>query len=179
VSLENIIDCSGKYSDVAVVVLNWRGAQDTLDCIGSLLGYINDGLVVFFVDNCSGDDSVALVRESFPCIRVIASDKNLGFSGGNNLAIKLALCEGFSFIWLLNNDTVVNDRTLPAMLNVANSNPNVGVVGSVIYHMDKPGVVQTWGGGWVDAITGRSSDYTQRVSDEELDYIIGASERAY
>src|ERR1700680_2070945 len=92
---------------VAVVIVNWNGREDTAACLESLRrdGYPRQFVIV--VDNDSADGSAAAVRSGFPEATVIEAGANLGFTGGNNLGIRRALDEGADYVYLLNNDTVV------------------------------------------------------------------------
>ncbi|RMH58292.1 MAG: glycosyltransferase family 2 protein [Deinococcus-Thermus bacterium] len=157
---------------VYIIILNWNGWKDTLACLFSLedLDYPSYEIVV--VDNGSTDNSVEEIRKAYPQITLLETGRNLGFAGGNNLGIRYALEKGANYIWLLNNDTVVAPNALTAMVEIAESNPKIGAVGSVLYYMDQPERVQAWGGGRISLITGRSRHL---LSPGELHYITGAS----
>lgn len=149
---------------IAIVLVNWNGKQDTLACLASLKNVtrhqrVNVSTIV--VDNGSTDDSVAVIREKFPDVEVIITGKNLGFAGGNNVGIHRALEWGADYIWLLNNDTVVDKNALNALFEVF-GDKSVGVAGSKIYFMpgrefhkdryDEPeyGKVLWYAGGLID-----------------------------
>ena len=128
------------------IVLNWNGWQDTLACLGSLMLQDYPNFMVVVVDNCSNDDSVAKIAQAYPSVRLIETGANLGFSGGNNVGIRLALDEGADYVWLLNNDTVAPPDTASKLVAKAQAEPQAGEVGTVLHHMGSPGVVQAWGG---------------------------------
>ena len=90
---------------VTVVVLNWNGLADTLECLNSLvrLDYPTHEVVV--VDNGSTDGSVQVFREQFPMATVFETGENLGYTGGNNAGLRHALAQGADYVLLLNNDT--------------------------------------------------------------------------
>jgi GT2 family glycosyltransferase len=157
------------------IVINWNGWSDTAACLASLrcLQYENFDVVV--VDNGSTDDSVSRIREAFPGIELIETGKNLGFAGGCNIGIRWALRQGANFVWLLNNDAVVDPRALQALVSKAGTDPAIGAVGSAVYHMEEPETLQSWGGGHVNFWLGRSRHFLQPVPDDKLDYITGAS----
>lgn len=119
---------------VAIILVNWNGKKDTLACLASLgkLKDQNSKLKTIVVDNGSADDSVAVIRREFPNVEVIENGQNLGFTGGNNVGIRRALESGADYIWLLNNDTVVDNHALVALLE-AFGDKGVGVAGSKIY----------------------------------------------
>lgn len=157
---------------VFVLILNWNGWQDTVQCIESLksLTYPNYEIVV--LDNASTNDSVARIREAHPDVILIETGANLGFAGGNNVGIRYALDEGADYIWLLNNDTKVFENTLEAFVAAGEENQDIGILGSPIYEMNEPEVLQTWGGGRINMWLGRA---TRCKQGETPDYITGAS----
>jgi GT2 family glycosyltransferase len=158
-----------------IIVLNWNGWEDTSRCLSSLqqLDYRNHCVIV--VDNGSTDDSVARICEAFPAVKLVETGKNLGFAGGCNVGIREALAEGADFIWLLNNDTIVDPGALRAMVDKAGTNPRVGAVGSAIYFMDEPQQMQVWGGGYINLWLGRSGHFLQPVPDQRIPFLTGAS----
>lgn len=91
----------------AVVIVNYNGFTDTLECISSVKS-TKDAPHIIVVDNASTNDSVRELRSIFPDLDLISSPTNLGFSGGNNLGIKRALKLGAQVVYLLNNDTTVD-----------------------------------------------------------------------
>lgn len=118
------------------------------------------------------DENFEFINSNFELF-LIQSDRNGGYSYGNNIGIKFALKdEKCKFIWLLNNDTIVDKSSLTALVRKANSDSKIGIVGSIIYHMDKPTVVQAWGGGKVNFYLGKGE---LKKYPCELDYITGSS----
>lgn len=122
-----------KSYHIAVIIVNWNGKDDTISCLGSLqkINLMGHRISIIVVDNGSTDDSVRVVKESFPSISVIVTGKNLGFTGGNNVGIQKALEIGVDLIWLLNNDTFV-DRQVLSFTSVFDD-VQVGACGSKIY----------------------------------------------
>ncbi len=92
-----------------LIVINWNGFEDTGRCLESIKaaasGRGDVGLLV--LDNGSTDDQAGALKRESPSIDLLRSKTNLGFAGGNNLAIKWALRRGGSWLILLNNDTIV------------------------------------------------------------------------
>lgn len=126
---------------VHIILLNWNGWRDTVECVDSCrsLAYPNFRIVI--VDNGSTDSSEVILRERFPSIEVIQTGANLGFAGGNNVGILHALQNGADYVWLLNNDTVVEPGTLSALVRVANEHSRIGMVGSKIFYNDNPSIL--------------------------------------
>src|SRR5690606_10998851 len=117
---------------VCIVMLNWRCVEDTLRCLESLRNLRYPAYRVMVVDNGSGDDSVVRIAEQFPEVDLVETGANLGFSGGCNVGIRRALEQGADYIWLLNSDTRVDPNALTAMVELAETSPRLGAVGSVI-----------------------------------------------
>jgi GT2 family glycosyltransferase len=160
---------------VTVVLLNWNEWHHTSVCLSSLqqLDYPNFDVVV--IDNGSKDDSAARIRQTFPWAKLIENGKNLGFTGGCNAGIRYAQEQGSDFIWLLNNDTMVDPDALRAMVEKAQTDPKIGAVGSVIYFMDEPTHLQCWGGGCVNFWLGKAEHYLKEIADDKIEFITGCS----
>jgi len=90
----------------AVILVNYKGWQDTILCINSI-NKCKDKPHVIVVDNGSGDESVRQLKKAFPDLDLIETGKNLGFSVGSNTGIKKALRMGAKVVHILNNDTEV------------------------------------------------------------------------
>lgn len=131
---------------VMIIVLNWNGLNDTLDCLESLeqLDYQNYKVVV--VDNGSVDGSVPVIRERFPGVAIIENGENLGYAGGNNVGLRHALRQEADYALLLNNDTEAAPDFLWRLLEVTQADLQVGVTGPVIYYYDQPEVIWSAGG---------------------------------
>jgi GT2 family glycosyltransferase len=132
---------------VAIVVVHWTGIEDTIECLASLDRVDYPALTVILIDNGSLDFDERRVRETLSRSVIVASDRNLGFSGGYNLGIARALDQGADLVFLLNNDTVVSPDLVWSLLPALRE-PDVGIVGPVIQYYDVAG--RTWfaGGGY-------------------------------
>jgi len=142
---------------VFIIVLNWNGQNDTLECLSSLqnLDYPNFKTVV--VDNGSTDGSEDVIRSSFPFIHFIQTGRNLGYAGGNNVGIRFSMAQDADYVWLLNNDTTVDPKALTALVETAEADSEIAFVGSKIYFYDKPDVI--WcAGGIIDLAAGGRTD---------------------
>jgi GT2 family glycosyltransferase len=135
-----------KLPQVTIIVLNWNGLNDTLDCLESLgqLDYKNHKVVV--VDNGSVDGSVPGIREQFPGVTIIENGENLGYAGGNNVGLRYAMAQGADYALLLNNDTVVDPAFLGILVDAAEADPAVGIAGPTIYYHERPDVIWSAGG---------------------------------
>jgi hypothetical protein len=135
-----------KLPQVTIIVLNWNGLNDTLDCLESLdqLDYQNYKVVV--VDNGSVDGSVLVIRERFPGVTIIENGENLGYAGGNNIGLRYAMVQGADYAILLNNDTVVDPAFLRILVDAVQAEPAVGIAGPTIYYHPRPEVIWSAGG---------------------------------
>lgn len=120
---------------VYIILLNWNGCQDTIECVESCRKLSYPNFRILIVDNGSKDGSEAILRERFLAIEFMQTGANLGFAGGNNVGIRHALEHGADYVWLLNNDTIVDAEALSALVQVAEGDKTVGMVGSkIVYH---------------------------------------------
>ena len=123
---------------VYVIILNWNLKDDTADCITSVLNSDYSNYRVLVVDNGSSDGSPEFLRHSFPDVEVIVNPANLGFAAGNNIGIRHALRVEADYVFLLNNDTVVDTSMLSTLVAYAESAPSIGMVApKILYHTDK------------------------------------------
>ena len=160
---------------VSIIILNWNGRQDTNGCLQSLqrLRYPNYHIIV--VDNGSTDGSVNFLRNLYPWITILETGRNRGFAAGNNVGLRYVCSHPADYVWLLNNDTEVAADALSNMVARAESDPRIGAVGSVLLEKSESHAVQVWGGGRVNFCLGLPKSCTERVHQEKLDYLSGAS----
>lgn len=205
-----------EWPKVAIIILNWNGWKDTIECLESVFRNNYPNYQVIVIDNGSTNGSVEKIKawadgkqevltpepphplyylshpavkkpipyiyytceeaekggnfkleekvtnewrgrrkinstelnptSSYPLI-FIQTGKNLGFAGGNNVGIKYAMVRGnYDYIWLLNNDTVIDKDALAEMVKLGKSNKKVGMIGSKILYYDEPNIIQALGG---------------------------------
>lgn len=118
---------------VSVVVVNYRGADDTIACLRALAALDRQRLEIICVDNASPGDDADRIRAAVPSARVVASDRNLGFAGGCNLGASHA--EG-TVLAFLNNDARPHPRWIDAAVEVLRADPAVGAVASKVLDLD-------------------------------------------
>lgn len=126
---------------VSVVILNWNGKDDTLECLQSLTGSLYPALQTIVVDNGSTDDSVKIIRREFPAVELLETGENLGFAEGNNVGIRHAVASGAAYVLLLNNDTVIAPDLIEQFLLAAQESPTAGILGGKVLYFDDPDVV--------------------------------------
>lgn len=170
---------------VFIIMVNWNGWEDTVECLHSLdkLDYSNYSSIV--VDNGSTDSSVQEISRRFPDIMLIESDENRGFAGGNNLGIKQALNEGTDYVWLLNNDTVVDKDALSHLVQRMEEDTDIGICGSKLIYYHQCDTIQALGGGSYNKWLATTDNFGQHQPvdtpcnpqqiEDDLDFVIGAS----
>ena len=114
-----------KKVDLSIIILNFNTKDLLRDCLRSVLKSEKDSFryETIVVDNASTDDSVAMIKKAFPWVKLIESKVNLGFSGGNNLGLKIARGR---YILFLNSDTKVKPDAFKKMITFMDKNPKVG-----------------------------------------------------
>jgi GT2 family glycosyltransferase len=166
---------------VAIIMLNWNGWRDTIECLESLNKVQYDNLEVIVVDNASRDESLekieswcnkneilchklfrerdnieiihALNSEEKCCgsgaikkLALISLNENAGFCLGNNIGMRHAAANGAEFFLILNNDTIVTPNFLKPMVEVAQQDENIGLVGGIICYAENPDLIWFAGG---------------------------------
>ena len=121
---------------VSVIILNYNGKWWLERCLDSLYSQTFRRFEIVFVDNCSTDGSADFVSERYPDVHIIRSDRNLGFSGGNNVGIAAVAGQ---YILLLNNDTWLEPDFLERMVGFYETH-NYDILGPVEadYYTKKP-----------------------------------------
>jgi GT2 family glycosyltransferase len=123
---------------VYVLILNWNMKDDTAECVASVLETDYPNYRVLVVDNGSADGSPECLNRSFPSIEMIVNPENLGFAAGNNVGIRHALRMGADYVFLLNNDTIVDASMLSSLVACGESADCIGLVApNILYYDDK------------------------------------------
>ncbi len=161
-----------KMNEVAVILVNWRGADDTISCLASIGRLSSPRPTVIVVENGSADQSLTRLRSAAGIDALIESPENLGFGGGCNLGIAYARQAGYKYVWLLNNDTNPMPDALAALLEVIASDPRIGAVGSLIFRDAACTELVCWGGGNVSFLTGQPR---QRKTPGPFNFLTGTS----
>jgi len=224
---------SGNQPGVCIIVVNWNGGDDTVECLETLtrLDYQNYQIVV--CDNQSADSSIEKIQQwangqhvpvfakesitnclldsarpprittttldrsmaedgsdpalADPRLLLVRTGGNLGFAGANNVGIRYAMNSGrFDYVWLVNNDTVVEADSLTAMLTRIQNHPRPSICGSKVLHYYRPELIQALGGsrynhwtGIASQSLGRDMDDTDSINylyyEDQLSYIAAVS----
>lgn len=137
---------SKEYAKVFIIILNWNGLEDSLECIKSCETLVYPNYRVVLVDNGSRGDDATVIADRFPGVDVLRLESNLGYSGGNNAGIEYALERGADCVWILNNDTVVAADSLGVLVDEAYADDSIGCVGSKVLYYDHPDIIWSAGG---------------------------------
>ncbi|MGC8654645.1 MAG: glycosyltransferase family 2 protein [Candidatus Kryptoniota bacterium] len=164
---------------IYIIVLSWNSRELTTECIESIEKINYPRYVTLLVDNASSDDSVEHISKNFPNVKIIVNQANLRFAGGNNVGIDHAMANGADYVLLLNNDTIVDPDFLSKLVQAANDNPDVGILGPKIYYYNNPKMIWfaggaiDWRSGWTHHIGIHEIDTGQYNRITETDYITG------
>ncbi len=216
---------------VYIIVVNWNGWSDTIECLESLFRNYYHTFRVVVCDNDSQDGSLDHIKawadnklnrfvppasklrhlacppiakpvayEEYcrkeaerggaldvdPPLTLIRGGGNLGFAGGNNVGLRYALARGdVEYVWLINNDTVVDPYALTRLVERMEQQPSVGMCGSTIRLYHDTEKIQALGGGFYCRWIGlpwhhgrfaiRRKMINQRRAEMWMNYVEGAS----
>jgi len=118
--------------NLAVVILNWNQAAATIRCVEAVAAWTQVAPEIWVVDNASQNGSRDLIMKHCPTAYVLASDINLGFAGGNNLALRRIMSSRADVVLLLNNDAVIAEDHVQHLLAELETHPRLGVVGPLL-----------------------------------------------
>ena len=125
---------------LAIIVLNWNGADDAIKCMESLLASTGITPYIILVDNASADDSVAVleqfVTQHSDDIHFIKNPVNSGYTGGNNVGFTYALSQGFTYIGTLNPDATADKDWARLLVEELDRSPETGIVGGQLRRAD-------------------------------------------
>lgn len=129
-------------SNVAAILINYNGLEDTIESIISLQkqSYKIDIIVV---DNYSRLNEGEAIQRKFSNVQVICTSENVGFSGGNNLAIDYAIKKNYDYILLINNDTIADKNLVKELMKQIDENC---VCVPMMYYATEPNVIWYAGG---------------------------------
>ncbi|OGC36087.1 hypothetical protein A2311_00535 [candidate division WOR-1 bacterium RIFOXYB2_FULL_48_7] len=128
--------------DLSIIIVNYNGEKYLPGCLDSLpKNPTKLNIEVIMVDNHSADNSVNLVKDNYPAVRIIELPENRGFCAGNNAGLKVY--QG-RYALLLNNDTIVKAGALEKMVAFLDTHPKIGVLGPKLLNTD--GTPQHQGG---------------------------------
>ncbi|MEZ4593431.1 MAG: glycosyltransferase family 2 protein [Chloroflexota bacterium] len=123
---------------LAVLILNWNRAEDTIHCVQSVQAWLRPGDVIWVIDNNSAPaDRTQLQQTLSGQVTFIFNKANLGFAAGNNVGLQAALAAGHDLVLLLNNDATVDGTAVTQLLTLLQNNPQLGMVGPEMWDGDQ------------------------------------------
>ncbi|MHA1279541.1 MAG: glycosyltransferase family 2 protein [Candidatus Helarchaeota archaeon] len=119
---------------VGIVILNWNNYKDTLQCLESVysMDYLN--IEVLVIDNGSDKNPEEILKEEYPKINYMRNERNLGYTGGNNQGLKHFSIKDVDFIWLLNNDAIVDQNCLNNLIKAVCLQNKIGLASPIIFN---------------------------------------------
>ena len=151
---------------VSLITVNYNQADITCALLESIRQQDYRNVEVIVVDNASRENPAALFREQFPEAVFLRSERNLGFAGGNNLALPHATGD---FLFFVNNDAELTDGAIRRLLDIFEAHPKAGIVSPLICYMPEdhagPDVIQYAGMTPIHPLTGRNRTIGHKVPD--------------
>lgn len=133
---------------VSIIILNWNVWADVRECLESLAKVRYDNFDVILIDNAS-KEKICFGQTEYANLKLIQvfNEENIGFAGGNNQGIKMALDNGADYVLLLNPDTVVASDFLENLVRVVSRNDKIGMAGPLIYFYPPGQPQKVWAAG--------------------------------
>jgi len=126
------------YSKITVVVLNYNGFKHTSECLASLRKSSLNPLSVIVVDSASTDDSVMQLERILNPDELIKLASNGGYSYGNNIALAQAFSNGAEYVFIINNDTVLDHDCIADLINIVSKDTSIGIIGPKVLYYSEP-----------------------------------------
>ncbi len=134
-----------KQAKIAIIVLNWNTYKLTKKCLKSLSKISYKNFQILLVDNASKDGSGTKLNREFTPEIYFSNSTNLGFTGGNNIALE-NLDQSFDYVLLLNSDTEVDPSFLEPLVHRMNLEPNTGAIQPLIFNYENSKTIWNAGG---------------------------------
>jgi GT2 family glycosyltransferase len=165
---------------VITLILNYNQAQDTIECVQCLKESIYKNLEIIVIDNGSTDDSESIIRTAHQDITIVQTGSNLGFCGGNNFGINIAIKQNPKYILLLNNDTIVEPNFLEPMVSAMECDEKAAAAGGTIcYYPDKQkiwyagGKFVFWKASSLSNYSGKNIKSINKLRKQNVSFITG------
>ena len=148
---------------ISIITINYNQYAVTCEFLRSLKKLTYSHFEVIVIDNASKEDFSDQIKSEFPFVRSYRTNRNLGFTGGNNLGMKLAKGD---YVLIINNDTEITQPDfLQLLLEPFDKDSSVGMVSPKIKYFDHPQIIQFAGYNKINSFTGRNG----QVGDGETD----------
>lgn len=131
---------------IGIVICNYNKKDFVVDCIRSVQESKVQNFDIFVVDNASTDGSAEAIKKEFgDSVTVLQNKENLGGSGGFNTGLRVVLEKGYEYFVCLDDDAQVDENAINALYEYMEANPDVGMAGSRVYHLQMPEYIQQCG----------------------------------
>lgn len=184
--LDSIINC-GDAAIKGIVVCDNGSDDGSIEKIGAWfeskqLEYQS----VKYIDNIFQMNNLDIEHELSPSYYLVDNGYNFGFAGGNNVGLRF-ICENldYEYVYLLNNDTIINGSTVTSCIDRMLDDRKIGMCGSTVIYYHQQKEVQAFAGGSFNTLLGRSTHIgahesidkavTESAIESQLDYILGAA----
>lgn len=172
-----------KDPKVAIIIVNFNGLEDTLECLSSLERLTYKTWEAIVVDNASANQKEAAeeIRRRFPAVHVIENAENAGFGGGVNIGISRALERSADYAFLLNNDATVAPDALAVLVQTMETDKRIGIAGPHIYFAKEQNLLWyaggtfTWNGGGQHIGEGLTDAAFTGSTVRDTDYMTGCA----
>ena len=135
-----------KNSKIAIIIVNWKQYQLTKLCLYSLQKIKYDNYQIILIDNESNPKELKKIKNQFDKIITFPNQKNLGFTGANNVGIEYAIKNDFEYVMLINNDTEVEKNFINPLIELLEKNQNFGAAQPLILNYYNRNKVWSAGG---------------------------------
>jgi len=140
---------------ISIVALTWNTTEVTIEFLRSINEHNTyQNIEIIIVDNGSAQDPTAALKDVYPEAIIIRNEKNLGFTGGNNIGIKQAKGD---YLFIVNNDTEFTPGLLEGLLEIFQQYPDAGMVSPKFHYYFHKGTIEYAGYHEVNVLTGRNS----------------------
>ena len=146
---------------VSIITINYNQPEQTLEFLDWIKNNSYRDSEVIVVDNAS-NKSPDFIGKLYPEVKLIKSERNLGFAGGNNLGADAAMGD---YLFFVNNDVFIHDGAIENLVKRLYDNPEIGIVSPKIKFYDNPEIIQYAGFNKINNITGRNSAIGSMMKD--------------
>ncbi len=162
------------HPKISIITVNYKQPSVTCELLDSIAELTYPNLETIVVDNAQEYDDSFLYRYHLNDVKVINVKENVGFAGGNNIGIENATGD---YVFLLNNDTVINNGVIEGLLEVFNSDEKIGAVSPILRYHEAPDKIQFAGFTEINPVTGRNELIQKKPDQEVIDtpYFHGAA----
>lgn len=135
-----------KNKNIYSIILNYNSADESIALFKNLGEQQNDYLTILVIDNHSNEKDQKNLLNNIPIKNLIFNEKNLGYAGGNNVGIEIALKNGADYVWILNPDIRVESQTLNTLFRTVIEDKTLAAIGPRITHRNNPDKIFSDGG---------------------------------